>query len=388
MQQHLQLEEKEQVEWDKEDSESIIAYFFNSDNGAYIGIFGVLFGGISLLIGYILYVSVDPSYSLNTHFISDLGVRPNGAAYCFAIGVSIMCEHLLFYHIYEIRRAQELKRVPLLKYGIWLGALFYSIGGYIAAIFPVTHEMHAIGAFFYFLGAHLFYGGFVLFFMLGEYDSPLQEKLYSIIFIGYLLYSGLALISSMYPEILDWVSIYLVEWLTLLIHLPALFLRCIGIIRENKERDKYKKSQNGIQSNLKNDGEEYSETSERREDRLDHKPSSIKDKNIVKWWNGSPNRSKPTKKPMVLIFFGLIGVLISIYIGAIIVFIEPTLVYRLVLEWVILPVFTFQFDSHALEGISAEALEQQAALFNFLLLIICALLLLLFLLYYKLRWSK
>ncbi|MBD3351376.1 MAG: hypothetical protein GF364_07805, partial [Candidatus Lokiarchaeota archaeon] len=322
-----------------EEIETLSPTLSEKPEGVVSGILAFHYGFIFLLIAYLLYTSVDPSYSIQTHFISDLGIGPNGAAVCFTSGILGMCESMLFYHIYEIKWADKLNKYPLILTTVWSGALFYSIGGWIAAIFPVTHKLHTIGAFFYFLGALLYYGAFIVYMLRTKSFTFNHILLYIAIFTGYFTYTEIILYAYFYPEIYNYISIYLFEWITLFIHLLAILIRCIFIIHQktyfvnielekssNREINRDEKN-NTVKGLLKK-----SQTENQR-------GKKIGKGNILGSWREEFQATKYNRKTLVIIFIGWGSIILSVYLVAVVIFIDHTFLYRVVLKWVVIPIY-------------------------------------------------
>lgn len=132
-------------------------------NGSYFAFLGAGISICSIIIAIILYVAVDPTFTIMTHYISDLGDGQNYSNIVFNIG------HILegvififsFYYLSLFLRNNEAK-----VFSTWLafiGGFVYSLGLILVGVFPskMAYEMHIIGAAFVFFGmffSYIFYG--------------------------------------------------------------------------------------------------------------------------------------------------------------------------------------------------------------------------------------
>lgn len=224
----------------EKDFHKYLIKFYRKCPGYLFGIFGVFLGGGSILIAFLLYLSADSSYSISTHYISDLGIGPNGANLCFAIGLPLYGSIIFFYHLYEIHKSSNLKNNKILLIPIWFGLISYSMGGILAGLFPVNLLMHSVAAFLYFMGSIVYYSILIISTLLKNKKSLLFSILCGTILIVYCLFASISIVSQLVPEILNFISITFCEWLTLFFHFPAILIRSLYllIVRKLAERKK------------------------------------------------------------------------------------------------------------------------------------------------------
>jgi len=132
-------------------------------NGRYFAFLGAGISLSSIFIAIILYVAVDPSFTIMTHFISDLGDGRNYSNVVFNVSQIIIGVIFIFsfYYLSMFLRNNEAK--IMLTWFAFMGGLVYSLGLILVGIFPskMAYEMHIIGAAFLFFGmfySYIFYG--------------------------------------------------------------------------------------------------------------------------------------------------------------------------------------------------------------------------------------
>jgi len=132
--------------------------FYEKINGSYFGIAAFVISVLFLTISQMLYIAEDPSFSITTNFISDLGARPNGADIAFSIGVII--SGVLFIPFYLFLGRYLLKKgnnLSILIKGMY-GGLIACIGSILVGVFPLDpdnkllYNLHIIAAGLYFYG--------------------------------------------------------------------------------------------------------------------------------------------------------------------------------------------------------------------------------------------
>ena len=132
--------------------------FYEKINGSYFGIAAFVISGIFLTISQMLYIAEDPSFSITTNFISDLGAGPNGADIAFSIGVIISGVFYIPFYIFLGRYLQKKdNNLNLLIKGMY-GGLVSCIGFILVGVFPLDpdnkllYNLHIIAAGLYFYG--------------------------------------------------------------------------------------------------------------------------------------------------------------------------------------------------------------------------------------------
>ncbi len=160
--------------------------------GSHIILIGAIVGFLSLIASIILYISADPTFSFMTHWISNLGIGPNGSSVLFN-GAMIYAGIMIW--LYSLFLARHLHKNGALKLLIIICfgcGMMLGIGLLLTGIFPMelVFGMHNIAAGLFFFGGMfscMFYG-------ITSYFTPNLSKLYAIsgflgvaIFIPYLI---------------------------------------------------------------------------------------------------------------------------------------------------------------------------------------------------------
>jgi hypothetical membrane protein len=121
---------------------------------------GICSGGIfftTIFISIILYYINDNSFSIFTHFISNLGVGPNFSSFLFNNGLKITSCLIIMFHIYQYHNLRKIGVKIKILFPLLVTALIYSTGLYVIAAFPMNLEIHGVAASFYFIGCLLHY---------------------------------------------------------------------------------------------------------------------------------------------------------------------------------------------------------------------------------------
>jgi len=158
---------------------SLLDKFYEKINGSY---FAFLSSGlllISLLIASAIYYISDNSFSIMTHWVSDLGEGPNFSNYIFNIGEisSGICSILFFLFLTRILYKENKMKVFLLC--SFIIAIVASICISLAGAFP----MYTKPLIHFAVATICFVGFFISFIIYGYIESLIEEipKIYSII---------------------------------------------------------------------------------------------------------------------------------------------------------------------------------------------------------------
>jgi hypothetical membrane protein len=194
--------------------------FYEKLNGSYFGIISFLVSLVSVTTAQILYMEADPSFSMNTNFVSDLGTGPNGSDIIFSIGMILTGTLIMPFYVYIGWNLQKGEAWDFINIGMIMG-LIGSLGMILVGVFPLnpndnlSYHMHIIAAgilFYGFLCMLLIYG-------ISEYrDSKISNLLSFLSFITAGLFG--AFITSViiqflssetfqaYTYILEWIGLY------------------------------------------------------------------------------------------------------------------------------------------------------------------------------------
>ncbi|MFX1277068.1 MAG: DUF998 domain-containing protein [Promethearchaeota archaeon] len=207
--------------------------------GDIFGFIGIILFIISTLTAVILYLNINPNYSIFQNFISDLGVGPNGANIVFNTGWIISSGIILFFHVFEI---QKLKKKVNQKKIIKLMALSnvaLTLGIFLVGIFPENLRIyHVIAAIFYFLGGLTFFSLYGLISYLNNKVPRSHAFLACIMCIFYLLF----FLSPYFPESFSefGLTITSTEWFTLFAEVSMMLAILTHSLIEDNYKKKYK----------------------------------------------------------------------------------------------------------------------------------------------------
>jgi len=191
--------------------------FYEKINGSYFGIIALLIWIVSITIAQILYMEADPSFSISTNFISDLGTGPNGSDIVFSIGMILTGVSIMPFYVYIGWYLQKGENLNSLRIGMIAG-LIGSIGMMLVGVFPlnpndnISFIMHIIAAGILFNGVL----SMLLIYGISEYRNPEISNLLSILaFITAGLYG--AFMTSVIIQYLTSTPFqsytYLIEWI-------------------------------------------------------------------------------------------------------------------------------------------------------------------------------
>ena len=134
--------------------------------GNSFGFIGVLVAITSLIVAFLLYYTVDPTFSIFTHWISHLGAGPNGSNVIFNIGLVITSFFLFLFYMYHGREYRRSEGKRILVDILLITTTITSCGLFLVAIFPynlvVLHSTAALIFFISGLCSSLLYAIFVL----------------------------------------------------------------------------------------------------------------------------------------------------------------------------------------------------------------------------------
>ena len=203
--------------------------------GYHFGLAGGLTLSTSIGIAFYLYLSVDPSYSIFTHWISHLGVGPNYACHFFNIGFPLSYMMLSFFHFREILEFEKKGLNVLFLDIISLSSLFQLGGAFLAGFFPLNNELwHSFAANIYFISGLLFYISYS--FSIIVISEKVSIKAISGIitaaaFFSFLLIQAITTLDDALPfGKLN----YFIEWLTMFSSLAFIFINNIYSMKESK----------------------------------------------------------------------------------------------------------------------------------------------------------
>ena len=210
--------------------------FYQKFNGGYFACIGVAIAIISISLAFVLYMSVDSSFTIYSHWISNLGAGPNNSNVVFNSGMMVTSLFTLLFLTFSFRNLQQ-KGVnkELLKIS-FIAGLISSIGLFFVGVFPMdsARTMHGVAASTYFIGML----SFSIFIGITELTSPKIPKLQAIsgflvaVFFAAYLICGLLAWSDIH-SVIYLRNVIFTEWLTLFVILAWILERAIYTIVES-----------------------------------------------------------------------------------------------------------------------------------------------------------
>lgn len=208
------------------------------------GFAAVIISSSAILISLLLYLTVDPTFSIFTHWISNLGSGPNGSNIVFNVGIAITSMLLFLFYMYFIKDFRKKKGKKILVDLFFVSTCINCFGLFFVAIFPYTIPfLHGIAAFAFFIGGFISSILYAILILLTKGSNKILA-VFSFIATGF---CGFHLINSViiaqYIGIEEGVAQF-TEWLTLFAML-ALVIE-IGFYQITEKKIFYKKLNNRI----------------------------------------------------------------------------------------------------------------------------------------------
>ncbi len=196
--------------------------FYEKFPGSYVALLTFIFALTYHLISIILYN--DPSFSIFTHYISDLGASTSGSVIFWSIGTIISSPLRVLIGFYLLgllgKRGANEKYIKITAYFIMIGA----IGTIMIALNPhdTSRFFHLIGAFTYFISVVVIQTFFFKMELKAE-DIPKYLPFVSIlivvVYFAFLGFEILVLVLDSFRKIacfLEWMAFFtLMAWLIL-----------------------------------------------------------------------------------------------------------------------------------------------------------------------------
>lgn len=191
--------------------------FYTKFNAGYFALIDVGITIISIILAYLLYTSVDPTFNMFSNWISDLGRGPNYSGLTFNSGMILSSFTMLLFQLYLIRDLHKRGGDKTLIKLAYISGSCASIGLFFIGVFPLSFSpiLHGIAA------DTLFFGGMFgsLIYGILELKTPNMSKIQAIIgFITasvYGIYIAIAIGSLISPLFTQAIT-YFAEWLTLM----------------------------------------------------------------------------------------------------------------------------------------------------------------------------
>ena len=152
--------------------------FYERFPGGLFALAGVIIGVATIAASLALYVRVDPTFSIFTHYVSNLGGVPKGApegvnylsATVFNVGMLLAVPIRLAFLVHIVRFVGRMGANRWLTLASLATGLVSTTGSLLVALVPFSTnlDLHLMGALVYFLGAT----SFQLTFLVTEFRTP------------------------------------------------------------------------------------------------------------------------------------------------------------------------------------------------------------------------
>lgn len=191
--------------------------FFGKIRGAWFAFLTVISVGFGVFVALFIYLPVDPSYSILSNYISDLGAGPIGSRIVFSIGMILGAIFLIFLILYISRYLKEKEEKSQLIWGYEAPGIIAGLGLVLIGFFPLdraliyAYSMHYLAAviFFSFIAISNIYIGYI------EYKNSNFSKIIAILSFLSGIFSAVFIGGFIIQEsgfIAPQVFIYLSEW--------------------------------------------------------------------------------------------------------------------------------------------------------------------------------
>lgn len=192
---------------------------FIRDRGGYFGIVGAISITISALISFLLHSSVNPSFNIISYVVSDLGTGPKISSLVYNIGmiISSYCQIALYISLLNYLHKKE-GNAFLIKITA-LSSFFSIIGHIILSLVPFERKVlllfltHGTSASIHYVAgsiAFIFYGFIELLKVkvskILVIISFITGVLYSMLWIGYLLYFAVGIPEECINNTIQWIA--------------------------------------------------------------------------------------------------------------------------------------------------------------------------------------
>jgi len=190
---------------------SFSEFVYRRINGGFFIIFGTLVSFLFVTVAWIFYIAVDPSFSVFTHWMSDLGVGPNGSDIIHNTGLYYSSFFTIFSCLYLSFYLEQKGGIKLFNLIALIPAIISAIGVFFLAVFPIAPGFGPHN-----IAAGTFFGGifaFSLAYGIAEYLNPKISKWFSVssFISAFFILLYLILCIGPFPVVLAFFS----EWLTL-----------------------------------------------------------------------------------------------------------------------------------------------------------------------------
>lgn len=195
----------------------ILNKIFSKIRGAYFAFLTLIAVGFGIFVGLIIYLPIDPAFSILFNYISDIGAGPIGSRIVFGIGMILGAIFMIFLNLYISRYLQRKRENYRLILGFQASGIYAVLGLILIGIFPLdraivyAYLMHCIAAivFFSFIAISNFYLGYI------EYKNKEFSLILSIFSYLTAIFSAIFIVGFIIQElglIYPHPFVYLTEW--------------------------------------------------------------------------------------------------------------------------------------------------------------------------------
>ncbi len=196
---------------------NIFDKFYEKIRGAYFAFLTLLAVGFGIFVALFIYLPGDPSYSILSNYISDLGAGPIGSRIVFSIGMILGAIFMIFLILYISMYFKKKEEKSQLIWGFQSTGLIAEVGLILIGIFPLdravilAYSIHffAVLIFFGFTAISNIYIGYI------EYKNSEFPKLFAIISFLTGIFSAIFVGGFTIQELLQippQAFVYLSEW--------------------------------------------------------------------------------------------------------------------------------------------------------------------------------
>lgn len=179
-------------EWSKNIKKKINYSFeqiFLKIPGYIFGIIGLMINIFSTYFAFILYMMVDPTYSMSNNWISELGIGPNGANIVFSMGWILSSWFIFLFNVYDIKFLEEKMKKEKSIYPLVLFNIIFTLGIFLVGLFPANlFVYHIFGATFYFLGGFLFFSYYGIIALFNKYIPKFHAFIAGFVILSFILF--------------------------------------------------------------------------------------------------------------------------------------------------------------------------------------------------------
>jgi hypothetical membrane protein len=196
---------------------NIFDKFYEKTKGGYFAFLTLLAVGFGIFVALFIYLPDDPSYSILSNYISDLGAGPIGSRIVFGIGMVLGAIFMAFLILYISIYLKKKEEKSQLIWGFQTPGLIAEVGLILIGIFPLD-QADTLAYSFHFFGEVIFFGFIaisIIYFGFIEYKNSEFPKIHAIISFLTGIFSAIFIIGFVVQELVPipkHTFVYLSEW--------------------------------------------------------------------------------------------------------------------------------------------------------------------------------